>query len=52
MKVKLKTNAFGLKGTIHDVVKNEDGFITIHIPYLDDFISLVLIPSQVELLNK
>ena len=40
-----------LKGRMHKVIKVEDGFYFINIPFLDDFITVTFLPFQVEIFN-
>jgi hypothetical protein len=51
MKAIIKINFMNLKGTMHKVIKVEDGFYFINIPFLDDFITVTFLPSQVEIFN-
>ena len=51
MKAIIKINLLNLEGTMHKVLKVEDGFYYISVPFLDDFITLTFLPSQVEIFN-
>jgi len=51
MKAIIKINLLNLEGTMHKVLKVEDGFYYISVPFLDEFITLTFLPSQVEIFN-
>lgn len=49
MKAIIKINMMNLKGTMHKVVKFEDGLYYINVPFLKDFITLSFLPNQIEI---
>ena len=51
MKAIIKINLLNLEGTMHKVVKFEDGLYYVNVPFLKDFITLTFLPNQVEIFN-
>jgi hypothetical protein len=51
MKAIIKINLMNLQGTMHKVVKVQDNLYYINVPFLNDFITLTFLPSQVEIFN-
>lgn len=51
MKVIIKINMLNLNGTMHNVVKFEEGLYYINVPFLGDFITLSFLPNQIEVFN-